>query len=153
MNLVNLGKKGGKTVLEFYRELGLTMWEHVGMARDEEGLKKAISKIQKLRDEFHQGFTLISNDEGMNKNLEVAWRVADFMELGELMAKDALNRKESCGGHFRVESQTEDGEAKRNDEEFSYVAAWEYQGSVKDSVLHKEPLVFDNVHPSQRSYK
>ena len=151
--LVDLGKKGGKTVLEFYRELGLTMWDHVGMARDDAGLKKAITKIQKLREEFNQGFTLICNDEGMNKNLEIAWRVEDFMELGELMAQDALNRKESCGGHFRVESQTEDGEAKRNDDEFSYVAAWEYKGAVKDAVLHKETLVFDNVHPTQRSYK
>lgn len=152
-SLIEAGKKGTKTVMEFYRELGLTMWDHVGMARSEEGLKTAISKIQNLRREFHNGYKLVVQDEGFNKNLEVAGRVADFMELGELMAKDALSRRESCGGHFRVESQTEDGEAKRDDENFAYVAAWEYKGSVTDAVLHKEPLVFEDVHPSQRSYK
>jgi succinate dehydrogenase / fumarate reductase flavoprotein subunit len=151
--LLEIGKRGTKTVLEFYRELGLIMWEHVGMARDEKGLKTAIEKIRKLRDEFWQSVKIAGTDDTFNKNLEIAGRVADFLELGELMARDALNRAESCGGHFRVESQTPDNEAMRKDDEYSYVAAWEWMGSGKEWSLHKETLQFENVHLAQRSYK
>jgi succinate dehydrogenase / fumarate reductase flavoprotein subunit len=155
--LMTVGKKSGgsgrKTVLEFYRELGHLMWDHVGMARNEAGLKKVLKAIPALRDEFWNGVIIPDSDNEFNKSLEVAGRVADFLELGELMARDALNRSESCGGHFREESATPEGEAARKDDEFSYVAAWEYGGAGKDPILHKEPLVFENVHPSQRSYK
>jgi succinate dehydrogenase / fumarate reductase flavoprotein subunit len=150
--IMDAGKKGGRTVLEIYRDLGRTMWDYVGMARDEKGLKTAIEKIGKLRAEFWAGYKLSGNDEGFNKNLELAGRLADFLELGELMARDALNRSESCGGHFRVESQTPDNEAMRKDEEFSYVAAWEWQKAGEWN-LHKEPLEFEHVHLAQRSYK
>jgi succinate dehydrogenase / fumarate reductase, flavoprotein subunit len=155
--LMTVGKKTGgsgrKTVLEFYRELGHLMWDHVGMARNEAGLKKVLKAIPALREEFWNGVIIPDTDSEFNKNLEVAGRVADFLELGELMARDALNRTESCGGHFREESATPEGEAARKDDEFSYVSAWEYAGANKDPILHKEPLVFENVHPSQRSYK
>jgi succinate dehydrogenase / fumarate reductase flavoprotein subunit len=151
--LLEIGKKGKKTVLEFYRELGHIMWDHVGMARNEKGLKGAIESIKKLREEFWQGCLIPGTGDELNKNLELAGRVADFLELGELMARDALNRSESCGGHFREESATPDGEAARKDDEFSYVAAWEYTGANKDPILHKEPLTFENVHLTQRSYK
>jgi succinate dehydrogenase / fumarate reductase, flavoprotein subunit len=148
------GKAGtGKTVLEFYRELGHLMWDHVGMARNEKGLKGVITSIQKLREEFWKDVLIPGTNEEFNKNLEMAGRVADFLELGELMARDALNRSESCGGHFREESSTPDGEAARKDDEFSYVAAWEYTGAGKEPILHKEALSFENVHLSQRSYK
>jgi len=148
------GKAGtGKTVLEFYRELGHLMWDHVGMARNEKGLKGVITSIQKLREEFWKDVLIPGTNEEFNKNLEMAGRVADFLELGELMARDALNRSESCGGHFREESSTPDGEAARKDDEFSYVAAWEYTGADKEPILHKEALSFENVHLSQRSYK
>jgi succinate dehydrogenase / fumarate reductase flavoprotein subunit len=147
------GKAGtGKTVLEFYRELGHLMWDHVGMARNEKGLKGVITSIQKLREEFWKDVLIPGTNEEFNKNLEMAGRVADFLELGELMARDALNRSESCGGHFREESATPDGEAARKDDEFSYVAAWEYTGPNKEPILHKEALSFENVHLSQRSY-
>jgi succinate dehydrogenase / fumarate reductase flavoprotein subunit len=155
--LMTIGKKSGgtgrKTVLEFYRELGHLMWDHVGMARNEAGLKKVLKAIPALREEFWNGVIIPDTDSEFNKNLEVAGRVADFLELGELMARDALNRTESCGGHFREESATPDGEAARKDDEFSYVSAWEYAGPNKEPILHKEKLVFENVHPSQRSYK
>jgi succinate dehydrogenase / fumarate reductase flavoprotein subunit len=151
--LMEVGKKGKKTVQEFYKELGLIMWDHVGMARDEKGLKSAIQKITTLRNDFWQNVRIPGTDDTFNKNLEVAGRVADFLELGELMARDALNRSESCGGHFRLESQTPEGEALRNDKDFSYAAAWEWTGMGKDPVLHKEPLSFENVHLAQRSYK
>jgi succinate dehydrogenase / fumarate reductase, flavoprotein subunit len=151
--LLAVGKKGKKTVLEFYRELGHLMWDHVGMARNEKGLKGVITSIQKLREEFWKDVLIPGTNEEFNKNLEMAGRVADFLELGELMARDALNRSESCGGHFREESSTPDGEAARKDDEFSYVAAWEYTGAGKEPILHKEPLTFENVHLSQRSYK
>jgi succinate dehydrogenase / fumarate reductase flavoprotein subunit len=150
--LKNAGK-GQKTVQEIYRSLGTLMWEHVGMSRSEKGLKEVIGQIQSLREEFWSGVKLPTDQDSFNKNLEVAGRVADFLELGELMARDALARTESCGGHFRVESQTPEGEALRDDDKFSYVAAWGWGGEGKEPVLHKEPLEFENVHLAQRSYK
>lgn len=148
-----LSINGNRTVMELYRELGLKMWDYVGMSRSEEGLNKVLQDIPKLREEFWNNVRIPGTADGWNKNLEFASRVADFLELGELMALDALHREESCGGHFREEYQTEEGEAQRNDEEFSYVAAWEYTGSLNQPVLHKEALKFENVKPSQRSYK
>lgn len=150
--LLEVGKKGRRTVLEIYRDLGHIMWDQVGMSRSEAGLKSAIDQISKLRNEFWNEVRILDSAEEYNKNLEVAGRVADFLELGELMAVDALNRSESCGGHFREESATPDGEAQRKDDEFAYVAAWEYQGPGK-AKLHKEALEFENVHLAQRSYK
>lgn len=123
------------------------------MARNEAGLTKAKGLIRELRQEFWNDVTVLGENEEMNQSLEKAGRVADFLELGELMVDDALNRRESCGGHFREESQTEEGEAKRDDENFSYVAAWEYRGDDQVEVLHKEPLEFENVKLTQRSYK
>jgi succinate dehydrogenase / fumarate reductase flavoprotein subunit len=145
--------KGKKTVDEFHRELGLIMWEYCGMSRSEKGLLTAKKKIQDLRTEFWQNVNVIGSSNELNMELEKANRVADFIELGELMVDDALNRSESCGGHFREESATEDGEAKRRDDEFSYVSAWEYTGENKPEVLHKEQLIFENVKLTQRSYK
>ncbi len=144
---------GKKTVTEFHRELGKIMWDYVGMSRTKEGLEKALQEIPKLREEFWQNVKIPADDKNLNKNLEFAGRVADFLELAELMARDALHREESCGGHFREEHQTPDGEAKRNDKDFSYVAAWEYTGDGKAPKLHKEPLEFKNVKLTQRSYK
>lgn len=144
---------GDKTVLEFHRELGLKMWEYVGMSRTAEGLKKALEEIPKLREEFWKNVRIPGEGDGWNKNLEMAMRVADFLELGELMARDAFNRNESCGGHFREEYQTPEGEAQRNDDDYSYVAAWEYTGNPSEPVLHKETLKFENVKLTQRSYK
>lgn len=152
--LLKLSKTGKKTVMEFYRELGLVMWDHVGMARTDAGLKEALEKLKKLRKEFWETGVKIGGTEAeINKNLEFAGRVADFLELGTLMARDALNRTESCGGHFRVESQTEEGEAKRDDAQFSYVAAWKYTGNVDQPELHKEPLSYENIKIVVRSYK
>lgn len=148
-----LAIKGKKTVLEFHRELGKIMWDEVGMARNKAGLERALSEIPKLREEFWKNVNVPGEGELLNKNLEFAGRVADFLELGELMAMDALQREESCGGHFREEHQTPDGEAKRNDEQFAYVAAWEYAGANKAPILNKEELTFENVHLAQRSYK
>ncbi|HNH34036.1 MAG TPA: succinate dehydrogenase (quinone) flavoprotein subunit, partial [bacterium] len=148
-----LAIKGKKTVLEFHRELGKIMWDEVGMARNKAGLERALSEIPKLREEFWKNVNVPGEGELLNKNLEFAGRVADFLELGELMAMDALQREESCGGHFREEHQTPDGEAKRNDEQFAYVAAWEYAGADKAPILNKEELTFENVHLAQRSYK
>src|SRR5690606_38124364 len=148
-----LSLKGNKTVDDIHKKLGHIMWEYCGMARNEAGLIKAKGLIQELRKEFWSDVTVLGENEEMNQSLEKAGRVADFLELGELMVDDALNRRESCGGHFREESQTEEGEAKRNDEEFSYVAAWEYKGENQPEVLHKESLVFENVKLTQRSYK
>ena len=144
---------GKKSVEEFHRELGKIMWDNVGMARTKETLTKALEEIPKLREEFWQNVKVVGSANDLNADLERAGRVADFLELGELLARDALHREESCGGHFRVEHQTEEGEAKRNDENFSYVAAWEYAGQEKPPVLNKEPLSFEYVKPSQRSYK
>lgn len=145
--------KGNKTVEEYHRELGKIMWDHVGMARNRSGLKKAIDAIVDLRKDFWKNVKLVGEPHDLNNELERAMRVADFLELGELLARDALHREESCGGHFREEYQTPDGEALRNDRKFMYVAAWEYAGSDKKPVLHKEPLAFEYVKPSQRSYK
>lgn len=148
-----LSIKGNRTVDEFHRELGHIMWEYCGMSRNEEGLKKAKEEIQRLRKEFWEDVNVIGSDTELNQSLEKANRVADFLELGELMVDDALNRRESCGGHFREESQTEEGEAKRQDDEFSYVAAWEFNGPEVPEVMHKEDLIFENVKLTQRSYK
>ncbi|MCB0281299.1 MAG: fumarate reductase/succinate dehydrogenase flavoprotein subunit [Calditrichae bacterium] len=144
---------GKKTVREYHRDLGKIMWDNVGMARSESGLKKAIEEIPKLREEFWQNVNVPGSSDNLNKSLEMAGRVADLFELGELMARDALQRSESCGGHFREESQTEEGEAKRDDENFSFVAAWEFKGENKTAEMHKEDLVFENVKLTQRSYK
>ncbi|MEV6844470.1 fumarate reductase/succinate dehydrogenase flavoprotein subunit [Actinoplanes sp. NPDC051411] len=144
---------GDRTVDSFHRELGHIMWEYCGMERTEEGLLKAIGLIRGLKEEFWQRVKVPGTGEQLNQNLEKAGRVADFFELAELMCIDALHRRESCGGHFRAESQTPDGEALRNDEEFSYVAAWEYYGADGKPTLHKEDLDFEYVHPSTRSYK
>lgn len=148
-----LSIKGKKTVDELHRELGLTMWEYCGMSRNEAGLKKAKSKIQELRKEFWENVNVLGSGSELNTELEKANRLADFMELGELMVDDALNRSESCGGHFREESATPDGEAMRKDDEYAYVSAWEYKGDGVQSEHHKEPLVFENVKLTQRSYK
>lgn len=148
-----LSIQGEKTVLEFHRELGRIMWDKVGMARNKEGLQSAIQEIRALREEFWTNLKVPGEATMFNKNLEFAGRVADFMELGELMAIDALEREESCGGHFREEYQTPEGEAMRNDEDFTYVAAWEYRGDEVAAEKHKENLEFDRVQPSQRSYK
>lgn len=150
-NLINI--KGSKTPDEIHRELGKIMWDKVGMARDEAGLKEAISEIKALRETFYNDLKVSGTQAEINQTLEKAGRLGDFLELAELMAKDALNRKESCGGHFRVESQTEEGEARRNDEEYSYAAAWEYKGENAEPVLHKEKLEFEYVKLTQRSYK
>jgi succinate dehydrogenase / fumarate reductase flavoprotein subunit len=140
-------------VLEIHRELGEVMRLHVGMSRSEPGLKEAIAHVKKLRAEFWEGATVTGKADEFNKNLEMAGRVADYLELGELMARDALQRRESCGGHFRTESQTPEGEALRDDERFTFVAAWEYPVSGGEPVMHKEELTFEAVQPSTRSYK
>jgi succinate dehydrogenase / fumarate reductase flavoprotein subunit len=129
------------------------MWEYCGMSRNAAGLEQAIGQIRELRDEFWQNVTVPGSGNDLNQSLEKAGRVADFLELGELMCIDALHRNESCGGHFREEYQTPEGEAQRDDEHFSYVAAWGYRGPGNQPDLIKEPLEFEYVHPSQRSYK
>ena len=148
-----LSIKGKKTVDEFHRELGLTMWEYCGMSRNEAGLKKAKEKIKAIKKEFWENVNVLGTATELNQELEKAGRVADFLELGELMVDDALNRSESCGGHFREESATPDGEAMRKDDEFAYAAAWEYKGENQEEELHKETLIFENVKLTQRSYK
>ncbi len=148
-----LAVKGTRTVTSFHRELGRTLWEYCGMARSADGLRTALEIIPKLREEFWRDVRIPGTGAELNQSLEHAGRVADFLELAELMCLDALRREESCGGHFRVEHQTADGEALRNDEDFAYVAAWEFAGDNQPPVLNKEPLVFENVALSQRSYK
>jgi succinate dehydrogenase / fumarate reductase flavoprotein subunit len=148
-----LAINGKRTVDQFHRELGRIMWEFCGMARNEQGLKTALERIPALREEFWKDVNVPGSDVELNQALEKAGRVADFFELAELMCRDALHRRESCGGHFREESQTPDGEAQRDDEHYAYAAAWEFQGEGKAPVMHKEPLVFENVHLAQRSYK
>jgi succinate dehydrogenase / fumarate reductase flavoprotein subunit len=148
-----LAIKGSRTVDSFHRELGSIMWEYCGMARNEEGLRKALQLIPKLRDEFWRDVNVPGSGDTLNQALEKAGRVADFLELAELMCLDALHRRESCGGHFREEFQTPDGEALRDDEHFAYVAAWEFAGDGQSPVLNKEPLEFEYVHLAQRSYK
>ena len=150
-NLVN--NKGKHSVDYYHKKLGKIMWDECGMARTEEGLKKAIQDIKSLRDDFWKNVNVPGGINEMNKELEKAGRVADFLELGELFAKDALERNESCGGHFREEYATPEGEAKRNDKDYTYVAAWEYNGEPADAVLHKEELDFENIEVKERSYK
>ncbi len=148
-----INNNGKYSVDHFHKKLGKIMWDKVGMARNAEGLTEAIHEIAELRDEFYRDVRVNGVMNDMNQELEKAMRVADFLELGELFAKDALHRNESCGGHFREEYQTPEGEALRDDEHYAYVAAWEYTGKPSDAVLHKEPLEFDNVKLVQRSYK
>jgi succinate dehydrogenase / fumarate reductase, flavoprotein subunit len=148
-----LSVKGKRTPTSLHRELGKLLWEKCGMARNEAGLKEALKRIPELREEFWKTVNVTGENGELNQSLEYAGRVADFMEFAELLCLDALHRRESCGGHFREEFQTPDGEAQRDDQNFSYVAAWEYQGADKPPVLHKEPLVYEEVHMSTRSYK
>jgi len=148
-----LSIKGKRTVSSFHRELGKTLWDHCGMSRNADGLRIAIDRVRALREEFWTDVNVPGSGEDLNQQLENAGRVADFMELGELMCIDALDRNESCGGHFREEFQTEDGEALRDDVHYQYAAAWEYTGPDSPPVLNKEPLEFEYVHPAQRSYK
>jgi succinate dehydrogenase / fumarate reductase, flavoprotein subunit len=149
--LLSIG--GTRSPDSFHKELGKIVWDLCGMARNAEGLQKALTEIPALREEFYRDLRVLGDNEEMNQSLEKAGRVADFMEFAELLCRDALNRNESCGGHFRTEYQTEEGEALRNDDDYAYVAAWEYKGSGCDPVLHREQLEFENVHLSQRSYK
>lgn len=148
-----LSIKGKRTVDDFHRQLGKVMWDDCGMGRNRQGLEHALQRIPAIREEFWQNVTVPGSGDELNQSLEKAARVADFLELGELMCRDALIREESCGGHFREEHQTEEGEAKRDDEKFCHVAAWEYQGENKTPVRHVEPLQFEYVHLAQRSYK
>ncbi len=148
-----LSIKGSKTPRQLHRELGAILWDKVGMARNEHGLREALQRIPQLREEFWQNVSVPGPADNLNKNLEYAGRVADYLEFGELLTRDALHRTESCGGHFREESQTPDGEALRDDDRFSYVAAWEFNGVGQPHHLHKEPLIFEYVKPTQRSYK
>jgi succinate dehydrogenase / fumarate reductase flavoprotein subunit len=148
-----LGVRGKRTIRQFHRALGHILWDYVGMARNEAGLGTAVERIRGLRSEFWGDVAVPGEKNNLNPMLDYAGRVADYMDFGELLTLDALHRNESCGGHFREEYQTPDGEARRDDEHFSYVAAWEFTGVGQQPVLHKEPLVFDEVHPTQRSYK
>ena len=148
-----LNIKGTKPVDEYHRALGLIIWDYCGMSRTAEGLTKAKKMVQELKADFWKNVRVIGDGDEVNQSLEMAGRVADFIELGELMIDDALNRDESCGGHFREEFQTEEGEAKRDDADFAYVAAWEYAGENQPEILNKEELVFENVKLTQRSYK
>ncbi len=148
-----LANKGSKPVDHFHKRLGKIMWNKCGMSRNEKELKEAIAEIKALREEFWRDVRVPGSAHELNQELEKAMRVADFLELGELFAKDALHRNESCGGHFREEYQTQDGEALRDDENFMYVAAWEYKGAPEDAVLHKEPLAYENIQVKTRSYK
>ena len=148
-----LSVNGSRSVDSFHKELGHVMWDYCGMERSEEGLRKALTRIRELKKEFWSDVKVLGTNEELNQALERAGRVADFFELGELMCIDALVRRESCGGHFRVESQTPDGEALRNDDEFAYVSAWEFGGEDRRPILHKEPLVYEYVEMKQRSYK
>jgi len=149
--LVN--NKGKHSVDHYHKKLGKIMWNKCGMARNAKDLESAIKEIAELRADFHKNVLIPGSADSKNSELEKALRVADFLELGELFAKDALHRNESCGGHFREEYQTEEGEAKRDDENFKYVAAWEYKGAPSDAVLHKEELEYKNIELKTRSYK
>ncbi len=148
-----LSIKGKRTPRSFHKELGRLLWEKCGMARTDAGLREALKRIPEIRAEFWENVNVPGENDNLNVALEVAGRVADFLEFGELMAQDALEREESCGGHFREEYQTPDGEALRNDEKFTHVAAWEYQGPDKKPIRHVEPLEFEYVHLATRSYK
>jgi succinate dehydrogenase / fumarate reductase flavoprotein subunit len=148
-----LAVRGTRTVRSIHRELGKLLWDDVGMARSEASLQRALAQIPKLRDQFWHEVSVPGSNDNLNQTLEYAGRVADYLEFAELLAFDALHRRESCGGHFREESQTPDGEALRDDDHYTYVAAWEFTGVGRQPELHKEPLVFEEVHPTQRSYK
>ena len=148
-----LSIKGRRTVKDFHRELGRIMWDYVGMARSEDGLKRALKLIPQLRSEFWEDLRVTGSDNELNQELEKAGRIADFLEVGELMALDALHRNESCGSHFRIEYQMPDGEARRDDANFCYVAAWEFRGTNQQPELHKEPLLFENIDLAVRSYR
>lgn len=148
-----LESKGNTSAEEFHKRLGKIMWEYCGMARNEKGLKTAILEIKKLREDFNKNLKVPGDAKSLNSELEKAGRVQDFLELGELMCQDALERRESCGGHFREEMQTPEGETLRDDKNFSHVAAWEYVGGIAPPKLHKEPLKFENIHLAQRNYK
>jgi len=148
-----LSVKGHETPRQLHRRLGQLLWDYVGMSRNDAGLRTALEEIPRLREEFWQNLSVPGDPNNLNKNLEYAGRVADYLEFAEVLTLDALHRTESCGGHFREESQTPDGEARRDDEHFTYVAAWEFKGVGVTPELHKEPLEFEYVHPSQRSYK
>jgi succinate dehydrogenase / fumarate reductase flavoprotein subunit len=148
-----LSLNGKRTVNEFHRELGKLLWNNVGMTRSEESIRRALQRIPEMRAEFWENVKVPGIGEELNQELEKAGRVADFLEFAELLSKDALARNESCGAHFRVEHVTPDGEEQRDDRNFSHVAAWEYKGADKEPELHKEPLVFEFVQPTARSYK
>jgi succinate dehydrogenase / fumarate reductase flavoprotein subunit len=148
-----MGIKGKTSVDTFHKRLGHVMWNNVGMARTEEGLKEAIAEIQQIKKDFWSDLKITGEINAMNVELEKANRVADFIEIGELMARDALNRNESCGGHFRLEYQTDEGEAMRRDDKFMYVAAWEYKGDDQEPELHKEELKYEGIEVKTRNYK
>jgi succinate dehydrogenase / fumarate reductase flavoprotein subunit len=148
-----LSIKGKRTPTAFHRQLGKIMWDKCGMARNRAGLLEALEQIPALREEFWQNVNVIGEVGSLSQQLEIAARVADFIELGELMVRDALHREESCGGHFREEYQTPEGEALRNDQDFAYVAAWQYTGEDTAQVLIREPLVYENIQLATRSYK
>ena len=148
-----LSINGTRSVDSFHRELGLLMWDKCGMARDKKGLEEAIARMPELRKEFWSNVKVLGAGETINQSLEKAGRVADFLEFGELMCRDALDRNESCGGHFRTEYQTPDGEALRDDENYAHVSAWKYEGEDAEPTLIKEPLVYEQVKLATRSYK
>ena len=148
-----LSINGTRSVDWFHRELGKLVWNYIGMERDKNGLEKALSEIPALREEFQKDVRVLGSGDNLNSSLEKVGRVADFFELAELKARDSLEREESCGGHFRTESQTPEGEALRDDENFAHVAAWEWGGASDSAILHKEQLEFENVPLTQRSYK
>jgi succinate dehydrogenase / fumarate reductase flavoprotein subunit len=148
-----LGRRGKRSAGSFHRELGKLLWDNCGMARNAAGLRAARQRIPELREEFWNNVIVPGSGSELNQELEYAGRVADFLEFGELLCLDALERNESCGCHFREEFQTEEGEAKRNDAEYAHVAVWEHRGLNQEPVRHREPLTFENVHLAQRSYK
>ena len=148
-----LSNNGTESVDHFHRALGKVLWDNCGMGRTEQSLTRALAEIPAIREAFEKDVRVPGDSESFNQSLEKAGRVADYLEFAELMCLDALHRNESCGGHFREEYQTEEGEALRDDENFSYVAAWEWRGAGEKSELHKEPLVFENVQLATRSYK
>ncbi len=148
-----LARKGSRTIDWFHRELGKIVWDNCGMERSEAGLQKALSDIPALKEEFDKDLSVLGDDMSINQSLEKAGRVEDFFELAELMCRDALHREESCGAHFREEHQTPEGEARRNDEDFSFVSSWGFNGPMEEPTLVKEPLEFEYVKPTTRSYK
>jgi succinate dehydrogenase / fumarate reductase flavoprotein subunit len=148
-----MNMKGTRSPRSFHKELGQIIWNYCGMSRNQSGLNEAIEKLQKLKEEFWQNLLVVGKAEELNAELERAGRVADFIEFGELMCRDALMREESCGGHFREEHQTNEGEALRNDSDYAFVGVWEYKGEGQIPVLQKEDLAFENVALATRSYK